>query len=263
MHVEAVGAGRPLVLLHGYAMHGGLFAPILPELAARRRVHVPDLPGHGHSAPLSPLSLDAIVAALDDALADVASPLDVLGWSLGGAVAMRWAASRPQRIGRLVLVATTPSFVVRDGWPHAVRDETLARFGDELRVAYRLTLQRFLTLQTQGSEGGRATLAAMRHRLFERGEPTAEALEQSLALLRSVDLRAEVPSIRARTLVVAGARDALAPRAAQAWLAGALPNATFDEMAGAAHAPFLSHRERFVEAVSSFLDRDPPAVHAR
>ena len=263
VHVESVGAGPPLVLLHGWAMHGGLFAPILPALATKHRVHVADLPGHGHSAPLVAPSLDAVVAELDAVFAHDPGPLDVLGWSLGGAVALRWALLRPERIARLVLVATTPSFVVRDGWPNGMQDETLRKFGDELRVAYRLTLQRFLTLQTQGSEGGRATLAALRHQLFARGEPSAAALEQSLALVRSIDLRADLPSIRAPALVVSGDRDALAPRGAGAWLAQALPNATYVEIAGAAHAPFLSHRDAFLEAATTFLDRAPAHAHAR
>ena len=257
VHVESVGSGRPLVLLHGWAMHGGLFAPVLTDLARHHRLHVVDLPGHGHSAALAPgtpLSLDGIVAALEGALAVERAPLAVLGWSLGGAVAMRWAALRPGRIARLALVATTPSFVVRDGWPHAMRDETLQKFGDELRAAYRLTLQRFLTLQTQGSDGGRATLAALRHQLFARGAPTAAALDGSLEFVRGIDLRTLVPTIGAPALVVAGDRDTLAPRQAGAWLANALPNARVAEITGAAHAPFLSHREAFLAVVTPFLD---------
>ena len=255
VHVESVGIGFPLVLLHGWAMHGGLFAPILPTLASEHRVHVADLPGHGHSAPPASATLDAVVAAVDAAFAHERAPFDVLGWSLGGAVAMRWAMLHPDRIRRLVLVATTPSFVARDGWPNAMQDETLRKFGDELRVAYRLTLQRFLTLQTQGSEGGRATLAALRHQLFARGEPAPAVIEQSLALLRGIDLRADIPTIRSPALVVSGDRDTLAPREAGAWLARTLPNATYTEIAGAAHVPFLSHRDKFLAAVTTFLDR--------
>jgi len=48
LHVESTGEGPPLVLLHGWAMHGGLFAPLVPALARRYRVSVVDLPGHGH-----------------------------------------------------------------------------------------------------------------------------------------------------------------------------------------------------------------------
>jgi pimeloyl-[acyl-carrier protein] methyl ester esterase len=253
LHVEAVGHGRPLVLLHGWALHAGLFAPILPALAQDRRVLAVDLPGHGHSAPLADWSMGAVVDVLDAALGSDDAPPDVLGWSLGGLCALAWAARRPRRVRRLVLVGTTPKFVAGDDWPHAMAPITLARFADELRVAWRATLQRFLTLQVQGSDDGRATLATLRHALFDRGSPDPAVLSDALATLAAVDLRDEVPRVRHPTLVVAGDRDTLAPVGASAWLAQALPDARLKTIAGAAHAPFLSHRDAFVDAVRAFL----------
>ena len=254
IHVESVGAGPPLVLLHGWGLHAGLFSPLLPSLARRTRVHAVDLPGHGRSAPVSPCTLDAIVDAVAGALADERGPLTVLGWSLGGLVAMRWALRDPERIARLVLVTTSPRFVAGPDWPHAMSAETLERFGDELEVAWRPTLQRFLTLQVQGSEEGRATLALLRHHLHARGDPSPHALHETLDVLASTDLRGDVSRIGARTLVIAGARDTLVPAAAGEWLARALPAATYARIEGAAHAPFLSHREAFDRALDGFLD---------
>lgn len=261
VHVESVGVGPPLVLLHGFAMHGGLFAPVLPALAGRARVHVVDLPGHGWSAPVAPFDMGSIVAAVDaaiDAATDGATtrdePLTVLGWSLGGQIAMRWALARPGRIAKLVLVATTPSFVTRDGWSPAMAPETLARFGDELSAAYRLTLQRFLALQVQGSDEGRATLSALRARLFERGEPAPGVLAATLGMLTANDLRSDLARIDVPALVIGGERDALVPVAATEQLAAALPRGTHVAIPGAAHAPFLSHRRAFVDAHASFAD---------
>ena len=99
LSIESAGAGPPIVLLHGWALHAGAWGPLVPRLAQRHRVHAVDLPGHGHSAPLSPFTLDAIVGLLDAAFPD-APPLTVLGWSLGGQVALRWARLRPARIAR-------------------------------------------------------------------------------------------------------------------------------------------------------------------
>ena len=50
LHVEVRGSGPDLVLLHGWALHGGMWGPWLDHLATHRRLHVIDLPGHGHSA---------------------------------------------------------------------------------------------------------------------------------------------------------------------------------------------------------------------
>ncbi|HLW13715.1 MAG TPA: pimeloyl-ACP methyl ester esterase BioH [Casimicrobiaceae bacterium] len=253
VHVESAGFGTPLVLLHGFAMHGGLFAPLLASLARAHRVHVVDLPGHGRSAPIARVDLTALANAVDAAIG-VDTPVCVLGWSLGGQVALQWALTHPGRVTRLVLVATTPSFVQREDWPHARSVEALARFGDELRVSYRLTLQRFLSLQVQGSEEGRATLAELRERLFERGEPSPATLAGVLALLRHVDLRPALARVTVPALVVAGDRDTLVPLEATLELAAALPKATHVTIAGAAHAPFLSHRTAFLDAISPFTD---------
>jgi pimeloyl-[acyl-carrier protein] methyl ester esterase len=254
IYVESSGDGPPLVLLHGFAMHGGLFTPLLPALTPHYRVHVVDLPGHGWSAPIVDADVATLAGALDDATAASGHELTVLGWSLGGQVALQWARTRPQRIRRLMLIATTPSFVVRDDWTCAMTAETLARFGDELRVAYRLTLLRFLTLQVRGSEEGRRTLALLRMRLFERGEPAPATLDAALALLITTDLRNALAEIEARTLVVAGDRDTLVPLAATRALAAALPDATHATIAGASHAPFLSHPRPFIEALHAFAD---------
>ena len=251
LSVESTGHGPPLVLLHGWAMHSGIWGPVVAHFARTFRVHAVDLPGHGHSAPIAPCTLDAIVAAVDSSLAAEARPLTLLGWSLGGLVAMRWAQLQPARIDRLALVCTSPKFVAGDDWPHAMPAEAIARFGDELHVAWKLTVQRFLALQVHNSEHGRATLAAMREQLWARGEPARSALSAVLDVLATTDLRADVPHITQPTVVISGGRDTLTPPEAGRWLAAAIPGARFEEIAGSAHAPFLSHRDEFLAALEA------------
>jgi pimeloyl-[acyl-carrier protein] methyl ester esterase len=185
-----------------------------------------------------------------------AKDASVLGWSFGGQVALAWAARRPREASRLLLVCTTPSFVTRQGWSCAMSLQTLQRFGDELCAAYRLTLQRFLTLQVQGSEAARATLGGLRARLFERGEPPPKAIGATLALLLATDLRARVADVHVPARVIAGTRDTLAPAAAGRWLAQALPAGDYREVDGAAHVPFVSHPEAFAAALEGFVDAD-------
>ncbi|HVF36214.1 MAG TPA: pimeloyl-ACP methyl ester esterase BioH [Candidatus Saccharimonadia bacterium] len=252
LHVETTGEGTPLVMLHGWAMHGGLFAPIVPALSQRHRVHVVDLPGHGRSGTERPWTLARVVDALEQRFAD-AGTVSVLGWSLGGAVAIAWARRFPARIDKLVLVSTTPRFVAAGDWPCAMTAETLARFADELRVSFRQTLLRFLALQVRGSDEGRVVLAALRGQLFERGEPAPSVLAESLAALREIDLRDDARRLPHAALVVTGAQDTLAPAEAGAWLAAALPRGRLHAFDAAAHAPFLSHRDAFVDVVAAFL----------
>lgn len=253
LHVESVGEGPPLVLLHGWALHGGVWQPIVASLVARFRVHIVDLPGHGYSAPVEPFTLGAIATAIARRFDAEQDQVAVIGWSLGAMAAMTWALAAPDRISRLALVGATPRFVATGDWPHAMSEQTLRRFHDELSVAYRHTLLRFLALQVHGSEHGRAALHAMRSELFTRGEPSTVVLESALDVLATTDLRACVGAIRTTSLVIAGERDALTPPEAGAWLADALPDARFVRIGGAAHAPFLSHTNEFLSALGAFF----------
>ena len=253
LHVESVGVGPPLVLLHGWAMHSGVWGPLVPRLARRYRVHAVDLPGHGRSPPPPAFTLDAVAAALDNVFA-AEERVIVLGWSLGGLLAMRWALAVPARIARLALVATSPRFVAGDDWPHAMTLQTLTRFGDELGVDWKHTVLRFLTLQMRGSEHGHALLATLRARLDERGEPDRQTLADALSVIAGTDLRGEVPALAPATLVISGGRDTLAWPAAGEWLAGARAAASFARIDGAAHLPFLSHPDDFHAALDGFLE---------
>ena len=258
VHIESAGRGRPLVLLHGWAMHSGLWLPLLPRLIDRYRVHSVDLPGHGYSSSVAPFDVATLandVAATVSELPDVAvtAPV-VLGWSLGGLVALEWARARPGTMRALVLVAATACFVQRPDWPHAMAPATLVQFGDELAASYRRTLLRFLTLQVQSSDHGLAALALLRNHLFDRGEPDRETLRAGLALLAATDLRGAIAGIEVPTLVIGGDRDTLVPSDSLRWLAASLPHATLALIPGAAHAPFLSHPKDFVVALNRFCD---------
>jgi pimeloyl-ACP methyl ester carboxylesterase len=107
LRYEEHGSGEPLVLLHGGIGAGEMFAPILPGLGAGRRVIAVDLQAHGGTAdvdrPLrAELMADDIAALLDHLGLERA---DVMGYSLGGMVALRTAIQHPARVRRLVLVA--------------------------------------------------------------------------------------------------------------------------------------------------------------
>lgn len=263
MHVDSYGSGTPLLLIHGWGMHGGMWGSVAERLAEHFRLLAVDLPGHGWSGkgegrgervpfplPSSPFSLDSIV---DELAAQFDGPLSICGWSLGGQIALRWAMRHPQQVRRLVLVACTPCFVRRPGWECAMAAGTLAEFAAALQQDYAATLRRFLALQVRGSDNERELLAALRSALASRGEPDMGALQAGLEILRDCDLRGALPGIAQPALVVCGERDTLTPPQASHYLVAHLPNARLAEIEGAAHAPFLSHPDEFMKHLMSFL----------
>ncbi len=254
LYVETRGAGAPLVMLHGWGMHGGLWGDAAQQLSQDFEVHCIDLPGHGFSRDMAaPFTLDAVVDAL---CRQFAMPVTLCGWSLGGMIAQRWAAREPAQIRRLVLVASTPCFTHRENWESGMTRDTLLQFASDLEQNRAATLRRFLALQVRGSERERELLARLRDELFSRGEPHLGSLRGGLNILRDADLRGELAQIWQPALVIAGERDKLTPATASHYMARAMPNARTLQIAGAAHAPFLSHPNNFILHLKNFLHED-------
>lgn len=248
LYVESTGSGPELVLLHGWGLHGGLWQPVIAPLSQNFCVHSVDLPGHGRSPREEALTLDSLVRRLDQAFP---RPVIVVGWSLGGLFALEWARRRPDKVERVVLVASSPCFRQRADWSSAMAADVLDKFADDLHTDYRSTLQRFLALQTMGDAFARQLLREMQGRLFAHGEPDPRALEDGLILLRDVDLRATIPSLGQKALLVYGARDRLVPPAVAQWLAQSWPGAELHLHDDSAHAPHWSHPVEFCEALKS------------
>ncbi len=251
LHVESQGSGAPLLMLHGWGMHSGMWGESADILARHALVRCLDLPGHGYSAPLREGQvLDDLVHVL---AGEFEESLVLCGWSLGGLVALRWAELYPQQIKKMVLVASTPCFMQRTDWGCAMPADILQAFSGSLSKAWQSTLLRFLSLQVQGGEDARATLLTLREKLLQRGEPHQEALQDGLAMLRDTDMRPALPHIVQPTLLIAGEQDTLVPFAAIQYMTQALPNARLASIAGAAHVPFMSHTQNFVDHVVPFL----------
>lgn len=250
LHVERHGTGPALVLLHGWGLHSGVWDDVVPVLARRYQVHAIDLPGHGHSAACAVADFDGAVDRVAEAMPEASV---VCGWSLGGLFAQRLAIRHSAKVAALALASSTPCFIERTDWPHAMKAATLEAFSRSLRTDREATLESFVRLNALHGARGRAAVRTFARRICERGTPPVGALEQGLAWLRDMDLRADAPRIAQRAVVIHGARDALAPIAAGRWLAANLPHARAVELEDAAHLPFFTHPEPFVSSLESLV----------
>ena len=238
-----------LALVHGWGMNARVFDELAVLLAAAFEVRALDLPGHGGRDDAAGNTLRGWADELVQQLPDNTI---LLGWSLGGQVAMRAALDHPHKIARLVLLASTPKFVATEDWPHGMAPADLQDFGAALLADQQATLLRFLSLQTRGMPGQKTLLQRLRQTLQAAPPASAEALAGGLAMLRDTDLRAELPQLAQPVLVLHGALDTLTPPAAGAWLAEALPRARHIAFCRAAHAPHLSHADEVAAAIGRF-----------
>ncbi|MDP2397951.1 MAG: alpha/beta fold hydrolase [Burkholderiales bacterium] len=233
----------PLVLLHGWGAHGGVWAELSALLGERFAVQAPDIDGGG--------SFDEAV----DRLAAAAPARCVVGgWSLGGQLALSWAWRHPAQVGRLALFATTPKFVAGDGWPQGMAQTEFESFTAAVESDAAAALRRFRLLQTRGDAQAR-TVARQLERLLEtRSIAAAGRLLRMLGWLRDVDLRAQLPDIRQPVLLIHGDCDSLIPPAAAGALVAALPDARAARFVGAAHVPFVSDAVQACALITEFCN---------
>lgn len=250
LHHDIRGAGPDLVLLHGWAMHAGVFEPLVERLSAQFTLHLVDLPGHGRSAGSGiPLRLQETAQAIAAVVPEQAL---WLGWSLGGLVALHAAASGAASARGLVLLAASPRFVRAGDWPAGMDPAVFEGFAQQLAADWRGTVDRFLALEVHGSENMREELRLLRAMAFAHGEPEATVLADGLALLARSDLRPALPVLSVPSLWIAGRRDRVVHPEAMRAAAEAAPDARFLEVQRAGHAPFLTHADLVADAVADF-----------
>src|SRR5882757_6909100 len=254
LYVEVNGSGPDLVLLHGWGLNVRVWDGLVEELRDRFRMIAVDLPGHGRS-PWTPGRNTPAEQAwlLHSTLAPISDRYSLLGWSLGGQIALDLAAAMPGQVERLVLVATTPRFAASADWPYGMPASAVEKLATQLRTNYKRTVSEFLELQVRGSAASEKVLADLHASLFAHGEAHPKALVAGLATLQNSDLRPMLGLVRAPTLVIAGQYDRVTLPAASRALTEALPDARYVEIRRAAHAPFLSHTAEFAALVSAFL----------
>ena len=263
LYVEVNGSGPDLVLLHGWGLNVRVWDGLVEELRDRFRMIAVDLPGHGRS-PWSPGRNTPAEQAwlLHSTLASVSNRYCLLGWSLGGQIALDLAAAMPAQVDRLVLVATTPRFTAAPDWPYGMKADAITKMATQLREDYQKTVRDFLDLQVRGSLEGESVIEQLRKALFVHGQAKPEALEAGLGTLATSDLRPTLPHVRTPALVIAGQNDRITAPAASRALAEALPDARYVEMRRAAHTPFLSHRKEFAAVLERFLHAGEVEVSA-
>ena len=233
----------PLVFLPGWCVGRG------PELAAVDALKgtILDLPGY-RDAPL----IADFYAAADDLAARLQPRTYLVGWSLGAQMALAIAARAPEKVGKLVLIAGTVSFVQRPGWPHAMPPEMLAEFAANVATDIEAILPRFVGGFNRGDTRAKEVTRILLN--LADPLPPAATLATGLGWLRDVDLRPLAPLVEAPTLLVHGANDPLMPLAAAEALAALIPGARLAIFADCAHAPFISRPEEFLERVQAFLN---------
>jgi pimeloyl-ACP methyl ester carboxylesterase len=249
LYCSVYGSGVPLLLVHGLGASGAVFQPLLPALAARYQVIVPDLRGHRHSHCLpGPDSVPRLAADLENLLdiLDIRSCL-MLGYATGGAVVQQVAHEYPNRVRGLALVCS------------------YARGAATLReqIELRLRPELFRLLGTRGMGALAARRAPASDSAFVRDVIAANQGQRVAPVARallSFDSRAWLPKLACPTLVIAGERDSTVPAHHARELARLIPNARVSTLPDAGHWLVKTHADQLLDVLLPWLREQEVAV---
>ena len=241
---------KALVLLHGWGMTPALFDELASRLSASCTVHALPLPGYCGAEAASRCTITTLA---QDVAARAPARCFVAGWSLGGQVALQWSRLHPQQLLGLALIGTTPSFVQRDGWTHAVEARVFREFSDSMETNRDATLKRFASLQAQGDVSIKAAASRLRACVTCEPQASTATLQDGLRVLLETDLREALRDIEHDALVIHGDNDRLVPVAAGEYLARTLKRGRSRIIPGAAHAPFVTQVDAVAAALQDFV----------
>ncbi|MDQ2621421.1 MAG: alpha/beta fold hydrolase [Actinomycetota bacterium] len=264
------GSGPPVLLLHGITSSSSTWKSVTPRLARNYTVIAPDLLGHGRSAkPQGDYSIGGYASGVRDLLVALDIPkATVVGHSLGGGIAMQFGYQFPQRVERLVLVAS--GGIGKEVSP-ALRAAALP--GSELVLPFLFTpaLHDFLfavrrtlagvglnpSADLQGVAQGFASLtrADARRAFLDTVRFVIDPSGQRVSARDRLYLTSDIPS-----LIVWGDQDRIIPVEHARMAHDLMPGSRLEIFEGAGHFPFNSEPARFADLLHEFIESTEPAT---
>jgi 3-oxoadipate enol-lactonase len=249
LYCATYGSGAPLLLVHGLGVSGSVFQPLIPALAARYQVIVPDLRGHGQSRRLpGPDSAERLAHDIENLLDLLGiTACFALGYASGGAVAQQLARSQPQRVRGMALVCAyaRSAATIREHIQGRLRSELFRLLGAAGvgRLAARTGCPRGVSADTFAF-----VCDAIAANDGRRIAPIARSL-------LDFDSRPWLQQIACPALVVAGTADTITPPRAARELADGLPSAQLHVIPDAGHWLVKTHTAALLDLVVPWLDR--------
>lgn len=256
--IEEHGGGQPLVLVHGLGTSQAIWHRVIPELARDRRVVLVDIPGFGESEPLGEgFEFDEVALAIDNVIAErVNEPYDLLGTSLGGALALTLATERPASVRRLVLAAPAgfhphhPIIAVAAGHVGAAIVRVRRELGRHL--VRRASARRALLWRVVHDA---ARLPASDAHLMLSASRTARRIREATQTAAGSDLLPLIRRVNTPVGLLWGEHDHVVPIANSRGMTAARPELPFETVRDAGHVPHLERPNEWTAAVRRLLDR--------
>jgi len=244
--IREAGEGPPVLLLHGFPLDGAMWSGVARLLAPRLRVLKPDLPGR-ENTPAEADGMEGYADFVEAVLRELPAPVGLVGFSMGGYVALALMKRRPEKIRALSLVDTRAAADDESG--KAKRDEAIAKVRAEGVRAIADSMVEKLLAHDSLRKG---ELVERVRRIMLRQDP--KTVEADLkAMKERPDSRDFLPEISVPTLVVVGEQDVLTPPAEAREMAAAIPGARLVTIPEAGHLTPMERPKAVAEALGDFF----------
>jgi pimeloyl-[acyl-carrier protein] methyl ester esterase len=251
LKVSTLGRGKQLVFLHGWGVNSGVWQPLIEILKDDFCITTIDLPGYGLNYQQFPTPYD--LQNIANTVAEYLPPDCILiGWSLGGLVAQKIAATYPEKLKQLVLICSSPKFSKSVDWP-GIEPKVLHFFSQQLDLDSSKTLERFLAIQAMGSVNARQDVKIIKQAVQQYSLPSPVALAAGLDMLKNIDLREQFETLSIPCQVFLGRLDTLVPGNIASVMQQLNPKVIIDVISDASHAPFISNTELFAKRLVKAL----------
>lgn len=250
MNCRIVGKGKPLVLIHGWGMNSNVWNNIEADLSKYFKLIMINLPGMGGCKLNNNYFMSSIIDSLNKFIPNNAI---LLGWSLGGQIAIAYQKKFPKKIKHLILVSSTPCFINKKEWNYGVEKDIFEKFASQLLVNWKKTIHQFFLLQLYGLPNIRKVIVKFEDAILSLGNPEPKALSAGLKLLLDTDCRKNLINIKVKTLIISGDKDRLTPLESSKYMAEKIPNSVLKIFPGSGHIPFLCEPKIFVQSILNFI----------
>ena len=250
MNCRIVGTGEPLVLIHGWGTNSNIWNNIEVDLSKYFKLIMINLPGMGGCKSNNDYVMRTIVNSLNKIIPNNTT---LLGWSLGGQIAIAYQRKFPKKIKHLILVSSTPCFINKKEWNYGVEKEIFEKFSSQLLVNWKKTMHQFFLLQLYGVPNIRKVAAKFEGTILSLDQPDPSALSAGLKLLLDTDYRKILKNINVKTLIISGDKDRLTSLESSKYMDDIIPNSSLKIFPGAGHIPFLFEPEIFVQSILNFV----------
>ncbi|MHC1698171.1 MAG: alpha/beta fold hydrolase [Geobacteraceae bacterium] len=258
LYYEEVGAGQPLLFVHGWSLSSQIWSRQIEYFSSRYRCIVVDLRGHGRSLPsCSGYGIDVLaadVSHLFDHL--VLANVTLVGWSLGSLIALAAYPAVRKRLASLVLVSGTSKYCSAGDYPYGLPAKEPRSLSLLLRRNPHKAMDGFLRRMFADEEQSERGFEAFAEEFLSVLPPPSEmVLVPTLQTLEAVDMRHVLSSITEPALLIHGDRDLICPDGASRFMAEKIPGAQCNILSGAGHAPMYSRSGALNSVLGEFLKK--------